>query len=77
MKDTVITSIQKRRELYILAVCTLAAVVLNIVGIIKFGTQAIELLTQIPVVLLVTVILYLALGVLRIVYYYISKLFKK
>ena len=77
MKETVITPGRKKRELYILLFCTIAAYLLNVVGIIKYGSPAKELITQLPLVLLVALILYLALALVRIIIYLISKIWKK
>ncbi len=74
MKETVITPGMKRRELIIILVCFLAAYLMNIIGIIKFHTPAIELITKIPVVLLVTALIYFAVLLLRVLYYMVSRL---
>ncbi len=77
MKETVITPGRKKRELYLLLSSLIAAYILNIIGIIKYGSPAKELVTQLPLVLLVALIIYLALAILRIVYFMISKIWKK
>lgn len=74
MKETVITPGMKRRELTIILACFLAAYLMNIIGIVKFHTPAIELLTKIPLVLLVAVLIYGAVVILRILYYLVSRL---
>jgi len=77
MKDTLITTTRKKRELYVLLACTIAAYILNIVGIIKYGSPVKELITQIPLVLLIALIIYSALAILRIAWFYISKIWNK
>jgi hypothetical protein len=74
MKETVITPVQKRRELFILLFSAVAAVALNIIGIVKFDTPAVELLTQLPLVILLTLIIYVVIAVLRIIGYVVFKL---
>jgi hypothetical protein len=61
----------------LLLTCTIAAYLLNIIGILKYNTSAKELLTQIPVVLLVALIIYAIVAILRLIYYLISKLWTK
>lgn len=77
MKDTLITTGRKKRELYVLLACTIAAYILNIIGIIKYGSPVKELVTQVPLVLLISLIIYIVLAVLRIAWYYLSKLWNK
>lgn len=77
MKQTVITPLQKRRELFVLLFSAIVAFVLNIVGILKFDTRAVELVTQLPLVLLLALIIYFVLAVLRIIGYLLFKLFIK
>jgi len=77
MRETVITAAHKKRELYILAVCTLAAIVMNIIGIVKFNTPATELITQLPWVLLLALLLYVIQALLRFIFYLVFKSWKK
>jgi hypothetical protein len=77
MKETVITSRFKKQELYILLACTIVAYALNIIGIIKYSSPAKELITKIPLVLLIALLIYTTLAVLRIIYFLINKLWKK
>jgi len=74
MKETVITTGMKRRELWIMLTCFLAAYLMNIIGIIKFHTPAIELLTKIPLVLLIAALFYAVVVLLRILYFLVSRL---
>ena len=77
LRDTTITSAMKRRELWILGICLIAAYVLNIIGIIANGSPARELVTQLHVVLLIGLIFYGVVVVLRILYYLVSRLWTR
>jgi hypothetical protein len=74
LRDTTITSGQKKRELLIILVCFLAAYLLNVIGIIQHNSPARELFTQLHVVLLLAAVFYGIVIVLRILYYLISRL---
>jgi hypothetical protein len=77
LRDTTITSGQKKRELLIILVCFLAAYLLNVIGIIQHNSPARELFTQLHVVLLLAAVFYGIVIVLRILYYLISRLWVK
>ena len=77
MRETVITPGRKRRELRVFLACAIAAYILNIVGIIIYNSPAKELVTQLPLVALLTVILYVVVVIVRIVLYYISMIWSK
>ena len=68
MRDTVWTKKEKKRELYILLFCFIAANILNIVGILNYATSASEIITQIPVVILISVVLYLIVLAIRLIW---------
>jgi hypothetical protein len=72
-RDTVVTAAMKKREALIFALCFLAAYVLNVIGIIAYGSPARELVTQLHVVLLVALVLYGAVVLLRLLYYLLSR----
>ncbi len=72
MKETVITPGRKRRELYIALACFIVAYAMNVAGIIKYHTPAKELLTKIPLVLLITLMFYVALSLLRLLYAFVA-----
>jgi arginine exporter protein ArgO len=76
-RDTTITSAMKKRELWILAICLIAAYVLNIIGIIANGSPVKELITELHVVLLVGLVFYGVVVVLRILYYLVSRLWTR
>ena len=73
-RDTTITAAIKKRELIIIVVCFAAAYILNVIGIIKHQSPARELITQLHVVLLVTLVIYGTVVILRVFYYMISRL---
>jgi len=77
MKETVITPGMKRRELIIMLLCFLAAYGMNIAGIIKYHTPLKELVTKIPVVLLVAAVIYLAVAILRVLYLLVAGIWKR
>ena len=77
MKDTIITGEQKKRELYYLLSSFIFAFLLNVFSVIKFKHPAIELLSQILVVILVAAFIYLTVVVLRLVWWLIYKLYKQ
>ena len=73
-RDTTITATMKKRELIIFGLCFLGAYILNIIGIVKHGTPARELVTQLHMVLLVALVVYGAVIVLRVLYHLVSRL---
>jgi len=77
MKDLVIKGKWIRRELIILAVLFLAAVITNVIGIVKHDTRWIEMISQIHVVLILTLVLYLLLWLLRLIIYAVILPFRK
>jgi uncharacterized membrane protein YdbT with pleckstrin-like domain len=81
MKDIVITRKALRRELFILLGCFIFAILLNIYAIIKYSRPAIELVSMIGYVIVVTVIAYLILVVIRLIILFfvwlINKIFRK
>lgn len=66
MKDTVITAAFKRRELKIWTGCFLAAGAVNAGAIAWFGTRWVELFSQIGYVVCLSVVLYVLVGVVRL-----------
>lgn len=62
-----------RRELIIFLICFLVACVLVIAGIIHHKSPAVELITQLPGVLAVAGVSYVAVVVLRIIYMGITR----
>jgi len=74
LRDTTITAVQKRREFIIIAVCFLAAYLLNVIGIIQHKSPAKELITQLHVVLLVALVFYGIVVLFRVLYHLITRL---
>jgi len=72
MKDLVIKGSWIRRELIILAIIFLFAVVVNVIGIIKHDTGWSELLSQLHVVFILMFILYALLWLLRLIIYLVT-----
>ncbi len=67
MKDIVIGQARIKRELLVGAFCFVGAVLLNVYAITTRGTQWSELITQLHVAVAVAMVLYLVLGVLRLI----------
>ena len=63
-----------RREGIIFVICFAGAYFLNAIGIIKQQTPARELITQLHMVLLVSLVIYCTVVLLRVIYYLISRL---
>ena len=76
-RDTTITAAAKKRELIIFGLCFLGAYILNIIGIIKHGSPARELVTQLHVVILVALVVYGAVILLRVLYHLVSRLWSR
>ena len=76
-RDTTITSTMKKRELIIFGLCFLGAYILNVIGIVKHGTPARELVTQLHMVLLVALVVYGAVIVLRVLYHLVSRFWNR
>lgn len=64
----------KRREPAIFLSCFLFSAILHLIGTLQMRAPAIQLISRMHVVLLVSLVLYGATGVLRIIYYLISRL---
>jgi hypothetical protein len=77
VKDTVITVKQKKRELRILAGCFLLANLLNVLAIAFLKTSWRELFTQLPVIILITVLLYAGVVLIRLLVVGLKALVKR
>ncbi len=75
MKDTVISKSQKKQELIILLVCFIAAFLFNIYAIIRYSSPLKEIFTQLHIVLMLTVIFYVILAFLRIIWWLLTKIY--
>ena len=76
MKDIVLRQARIKRELLVLSICFVAAVLINVYAIATRGTEWSELLSQLHITLAVAVFLYLDLGVIRLVFFGIRRLVK-
>lgn len=77
MKDIVITSQRIKKELYILLGCFFIAFIVNILSIIIYKTRWNEVFTQLGYVVVISLALYLFVGVIRIVLSFILRAIKK
>ncbi len=73
MKDIVITVKQQKREIKYFLISFLLAVCINVYAIIHFDTNFRELYTQLFIVLMVTIFIYLLTALFRFVYHLIVK----
>jgi len=73
MKPTIISPETKKTELKIILLCFIVSLTLNILGIIIFETSWKELFTQIHIVLLLTLIMYVVIILLRIIFSSVKK----
>jgi hypothetical protein len=74
MKDTIITSSRKKKELILFGACVLIALILNIVSIIKYNANWSELFTSLFYVAAFSIVLYIVAGIIRLVYFGIRKM---
>lgn len=77
MKAIVIDSKFIKRESLILLGCFVAAVIFDLVAIIVYSRPAIELLTTIGYEIAITLVLYLFLAVLRIIFSLVRQILTK
>lgn len=77
MKDLVIKGKRIRNELIILASLFILSFIVNIIGIIIHDTSWIELLSQLHVVLILTLVLYVLLWLVRLIIYFVVWPFRK
>ena len=77
MKDLVVTSSRLKKEGIILLICFLASVGLNIYAISKYKSDWSELISQLPVVIGITFLIYLLVLLFRLVFLSIAKLIQK
>lgn len=76
-KDTIITATQKKNELFIFLYCFGGAFLFNIIGIIMYKSPAKELITQLHIVLLLSLFFYLLLAFFRVLIRLITLLVRK
>lgn len=66
MKDIILKANLLKRELAILAICFIAAFLLNVYSIIKYNTNWIELATCLHIVIILSFLIYVILAVVRL-----------
>jgi F0F1-type ATP synthase membrane subunit a len=77
MKDIVIGQRQIRREIRILLILFVVAVLVNVYAIIAKDTMWSELFTQLHYTIALALFLYVVIGILRLVVCGIGRLFKR
>ena len=77
MKDLVIKAKTIRFEILFFIACVLFVNILNVYSIISYNTKWSELITELPFVLIVSVVLYVALFVIRYIFKMAFKLIRK
>ena len=77
MKDTIITTKQKKRELLFLLISFIIAFVLNIYSIVYYDSQWKELFTTLHITILFSIVIYFLLVIIRLIISGITSLFKK
>jgi len=77
MKDTIITTKQKKRELLFLLISFIIAFVLNTYSIIYYDSQWKELFTTLHITILFSIVIYFLLVIIRLIIMGIGYLFKK
>ena len=76
MKDTVITAKRKKRELLMLLGSFIFAFLMNVYAILKYKQPLKELLTQMHVVVMLSLFIYGTMLLVRILWWLLSLLYK-
>lgn len=77
MKDIVIRAASVKRELFVLGLCLVLAECANLGAIIKYDRPLVELFTQLGFVLVLTLLIYAALWLVRLVVLLLVRLLRK
>jgi len=77
MKAIVIGQEKIKRELWILLICFVVAILFNVYAIATKGTEWTELWSQLHVAVLLSVVLYVLLGIIRLILYGIVRPFSR
>lgn len=77
MKDIIIKGTAVRRELLWIATCFVAAFLINTYAVVHFDRPAIELLSQLGFVVVITAALYILIAIVRVAVKLISLPFKR
>jgi len=75
MKDITISGKSIKLEIIIWLCCLCASVLINIYAIIKYNNSWLELITQLHIVLLLSIVFYFITGIIRFGIYSIHKLY--
>ncbi len=76
VKDTVITASEKRREILLALGCFIAAFLVNVYAIIRFGTPWTEMFTQIGYVIVLSVAIYAIVWAVRLCIMFLKSVFR-
>ncbi len=76
MKNTIITVQQKKREIIIGLLCFLAANLVNLAAILIYKTSFTELIKSLGYVVVFSIVIYVFVGIVRILFYGIKKIYK-
>jgi len=77
MKDIIIPGRRITRELLILIGCIVIALVVNIYAILKYKTEWKELVTTLHITIALGVVIYIVLGISRLVIGRVARLFRR
>ncbi len=77
MKDIIIRSSSLKREFWIALICILLACLINVYAIIKYDTNWSEMFSSLGFVLLIALVLYLVVGIVRLLVNGLRQLFHK
>jgi len=77
MKDTIITTQQQKRELYILLVCFIGAFIFNIIALLIYKSPVKEVITQLHIVIILALFFYFVVLFFRILGWLFLKVFRK
>ena len=77
MKDVLISGRRVTRELMIFCACFAVALAMNIFAIIKYQTDWKELITTLHITLALAIVIYVLLGILRLLICGVSRLFRR
>ncbi len=76
MKDTKITGSKIKKEVVIFLFCLLASAGLNVYSIFKLETDWSELISQLPMVLFISIIIYILVLTFRLIFIVFERLTK-
>ena len=77
MKDITIKGTRIKKEIIFWFVSFVIASAVNIIGIIKYNTSWWELITQLHVVIAVSILIYMLIGIVRGLIYFVLKISNK